>query len=133
MSLEGWGSINFNWKNDGNSKMNFYGCNTAFEELDRKSFAGRLSNESNMANVSVSGQSSFAYPSFRPHIRSTSIARSNNFPRLGFSFRETYLVGGNKGQGKNALGFSKPRFPRANHMNTYKNGKKIETGYGPNY
>jgi RHS repeat-associated protein len=138
MSKEGWGKVNFNWKENG-STMGFYGCNTAndYSEQPKESpktytgsFARGLSGLDNFKGVEVSGQSSYSFPSFAANIRATSAARSSNMG-YGWSNGDTYMVGGNSGEGWNSMWFTSGTYPRANYMNVYKNGKKVRSQFQP--
>ncbi|SNR17106.1 DUF6443 domain-containing protein [Tenacibaculum jejuense] len=134
MTMEGWGDIDFNWKNDGAS-CNLYGCNTGRKSYEENSFAENLSGLGNFKDVQVSGQSSTSYPSFKPYIRSTNLGRgsgSESVRNFSFSIGRTYMVGGSEGQGSRALGVSLSSFPKAKPFNTYKNSKLITTSYSPN-
>jgi hypothetical protein len=131
MSPEGWGNINFNWKQN-DASMAFYGCNTG-NELSTSgqwqgSFARTISDLPNFKNVSVAGQSTSAFPSFYPNVRETNIARSA-YPAIGFAIGDTYMVGGNKGQGGEAMWFAPMAAPAANPMNVYQNGQKTGSGF----
>ncbi|WP_074407473.1 RHS repeat-associated core domain-containing protein [Aquimarina megaterium] len=132
MSIEGWGNINFNWKQDETSSCNFYGCNTANQEASLgMSFSRKVSRLDNFKDVNVSGQSTYSYPSFNPNVRSTNYARSTTNP-YGFGTGDTYMVGGNLGRGAEAMWFTKSPYPTANPMNTFVNGKFKESGFKPN-
>lgn len=128
MSLEGWNSINYNWKENG-SKIGFYGCNTG-NEVDSErgwvgSFARNISGMSSYQNVTTWGQSTSAYPSMYPHIRATTALRTMG----AFINGQTYMVGGNKGQGKQAQWYYPGAYPVANPMNVYRNGRKIRSAF----
>jgi hypothetical protein len=128
MSMDGWGSINYNWKDDG-AKMGFYGCNTGRDVSNNQyvgSFSRNVSDQSNYSGVDVWGQSSSAYPSFNPHVRTTNMARSFGF---GFGNGSTYMVGGNHMQGASSMWFSPTANPVANPMNIYRNGRKKGSSY----
>ncbi len=122
MSLEGWASIDFNWSEDYPSLL-IYGCNGGNPNYHGigVSFAAKLSKEKNMKNVSVAGQSSYGYPSISPYYRQTTTLRSLSiFPPWG----NTYYVGGNKGEGTDAIWGP---YPAAEQMNVYKNGRKTKS------
>ena len=128
MSLEGWNSINFNWNSDG-ANMSFYGCNTGNDNNSGQrggSFARNISEQSNFKGVNVWGQQTSSYPSFSPYIRVTSFARTVGY---GYGIGNTYMVGGNYGQGKQALWFMRGKYPRANPMNVYKNGRLVRSTF----
>ena len=88
---------------------------------------------SNNTNVNVSGQTSYSYPSFYTNKRVTSIARNGNLwgawsPSTG----DTYMVGGNQGQGYQSTSPSiQDNYPSANPMQVNKNGAIIKTIYQP--
>lgn len=128
MSLEGWSSIDYNWKESG-SKIGFYGCNTGNEVNSSGdwvgSFARNISGMSNYRNVATWGQSTSAYPSMYPHIRSTTALRTMG----AFWNGNTYMVGGNHGQGAQSQWFMPGAYPVANPMNVYRNGRKVRSAY----
>ncbi|MGY3795669.1 DUF6443 domain-containing protein [Aquimarina sp. 433] len=133
MSIEGWSNINFNWKQNESSSCNLYGCNTANQEASQGlSFAKKLSRLGNFEDVNVSGQSTSSYPSTSATERQTTLTRSSQNPKLGFGIGETYMVGGNKGEGSNAMWFTSGPYPTANPMHTFVNGKFKESGFKPN-
>lgn len=124
MSLEGWASIDFNWSKESPSLL-IYGCNGGNPHYNGigVSFAAKLSREKNMKNVNVAGQSSYGYPSISPIYRQTTTLRSLSiYPPWG----NTYYVGGDKGEGTDAI-WGTP--PVAKEMNVYKNGHKIKSMY----
>jgi RHS repeat-associated protein len=88
MSLEGWGNINFNWKEGGT--IGFYGCNSG-NESSGKSFAQNISSLNNFKGIEVWGQTTSSYPSFYSNIRVTSIARNYNLPGA-WSFGELVIL-----------------------------------------
>lgn len=122
MTLDGWGQIDFNWKNNGEgTNANFFGCKTGVNqtatsyydfngylwsettEIQNSSFASRVSGLSNFQNVNVAGQTSSAYPSQFTNYRLNSENGADNFinsitPLEGggnlINFQRTYLVGG---------------------------------------
>lgn len=116
MSMKGWGSIEFNWKDSG-AKANFFGCNTGVNyekkeisnyydngslvpeySIKTTSFANEISSLANFKGVTVSGQSSSAFPSQYTNYRLNSENGADNFinwEKNGVvSFQRTYLVGG---------------------------------------
>jgi len=127
MSMEGWGSINFNWTGNG-ANMSFYGCNTGRDVTNAGwvgSFARNVSNLSNMRDVNIWGQASSSYPSDNPYYRQTSLTRS-----MGAFSVPTYLVGGNAGEGRQSLWFNRSSDrPIANPMNVYRRGRLVRTAY----
>jgi hypothetical protein len=130
MSLEGWGDVDFNWK-EGGASFTMYGCNTA-NNINKKdewvgSYAKKLSELPSFDNVEVAGQSSSTYPSTSPVARITNFTRQLT-PGLGFAIGETYMIGGNPKEGSNALSLSPSEAPRANLFNVYKEGKQIGAG-----
>lgn len=136
MSQEGWGKINFNWKENGAS-MTFYGCNTGndYDQQPRDenrtyvgSFAKAISGLSNYKGVEVAGQSSSSYPSFYTNVRATNLARSRDWG-YGWNIGNTYMVGGNANEGKRSLWFTSGAYPKANPMNVYKNRKFLRSQY----
>ncbi len=88
LSVSDWGKINFNWSI--NAKASFYGCRTARPETaeDGKSFVARLSNEKNMKNIEVVGQTHRSYPSPFTDVRQP----TNNISQ-GKHIYPTYMVG----------------------------------------
>lgn len=138
MSPEGWSQIDFNWTETG-ANFTLYGCNTG-NDVDTKrgwvgSFARNTSAFQNFRNVQVSGQSTSAFPSFSPFIRSNNFARSAEsftkglIPDYGYIVGDTYMVGGNKSQGLNSMWFTPSSYPRANAFQINQNGKKTGTGF----
>lgn len=99
-TLEGWGKINFYWKKQ-NARLVFYGCNTA---NDARSFAKNISKLANCANVEVAGQTKSAFPSFYPDYRVTNIMRSGDVGWDMVGRNQTYMVGGEKNMGMEAMG-----------------------------
>ncbi|MDR1678839.1 MAG: hypothetical protein LBR81_03585 [Prevotellaceae bacterium] len=137
MTPEGWAKIDFNWVDNGAS-FTMYGCNTGNDIKGNEwvgSFARTVSTLPNFDNVQVAGQSSSAYPSFYPAIRETNALRSTPkllefslFDEMSFSVGNTYMVGGNAGEGLKSTQYMKGS-PSANPLNVYKNGEKIGSGY----
>ena len=128
MSLEGWGNINFNWKKEG-SNMSFYGCNTGNDISDGQwvgSFARNVSGLSNFKGVNVWGQQTSSYPSGSPYERTTNFARTSGY---GYGVGNTYMVGGNSGQGSQSHWFTWGAYPPAIPMNVYQGGKKVRTAF----
>ena len=128
MSLEGWNSINFNWNSEG-ANMSFYGCNTGNDIAGGQwvgSFARNISEQSNFKGVNVWGQQTSSYPSFSPYIRATNFARTAGY---GYGIGDTYMVGGNAGEGKQSHWFMRGNYPRANPMNIYKNGRLVRSTF----
>jgi len=112
MSAEGWGNINFNWKEDG-AKAMFYGCRTGTEGQEPTAWARTISGNPNMENVAVYGQSVRSWPSTDPN---NVISPSNNgtYP--------TYMVGGGVNSGGingvyRTLGISYPARRMAKFIN----------------
>ncbi len=131
MSLLGWSQIDFNWSENGAS-CTFYGCNTG-NDIDLKrgwvgSFALNISGLDNFRDVQVAGQSTSAYPSFSPLIRTTNLARAA-YPSVGFSTGETYLVGGNGSEGRQAMWFTPDENPVANRFQINMNGSTKSDGF----
>ena len=122
MSVDGWGSINFNWEQGANA--NFYGCKTGVGSANTPSFTTRVSAKANFHNVTVHGQSSSAYPSVYVNVlKNTSEMMNGNFSY------PTYMVGG-KSLGVMGRLFS--TFSPANPMRSSKNGKgRIKNYYQP--
>ncbi|TAF59986.1 MAG: hypothetical protein EAZ57_09420 [Cytophagales bacterium] len=147
MSMEGWGSINFNWKDGGQGSLGFYGCNTGNNIATYTdgstgyvgSFANKVSKLDNVRGVEVAGQQSSSYPSFDTYQRRTNFARSASditgfIPDYGYGVGDTYMVGGNGGEGKQALWFTGGSYPAAKPMQINRNGKTVRknhqgTGY----
>jgi RHS repeat-associated protein len=127
MSTEGWGKVNYNWK-EGGGTMGYYGCNSANEKAG-KNFARTISGLSNYKDAEVSGQSTSSFPSFYTNVRATNAARSYNWPWGYNTDGDTYMVGGNQGQGGKAQWFTSGSYPKANTMNFYKNYRKLRSDY----
>lgn len=142
MKIEGWGLIDLVWVKKDASCV-FYGCNSGSEKPNKngkiKTFSKNISLLPNFKEVAVWGQSSSSFPSFFPDYRVTSAARSTpGIGGIGWDVGETYMVSGNKGEGKKSihLGFRADlerekeelkKHPKANNMNCYKNGTKIKS------
>jgi hypothetical protein len=106
MSPEGWGKIDFNWKNIGTgTNANFFGCKTGVNDetwygsdIPNSSFAATISGLSNFQNVNVSGQTSSAYPSQFTNYRLNSENGADNFINAEKNgmvyFKKTFMVGG---------------------------------------
>lgn len=112
LSIEGWGSIDFNWERG--SIANFFGCKTGVGNSDTPSFITRLSAQPNFRDVMIHGQTSSAYPSSYTNVRLNTREMMND----KFSY-PTYMVGGER------LGFSGnlfPTFTTANPMRSSING-----------
>ena len=62
MSLDGWGKIDFNWKDKGTT-MGFYGCNSANEKAS-KNFAQNISGLGNYKDVEAEGSQPLLIPLF---------------------------------------------------------------------
>lgn len=130
MKPEGWAKIDFNWIENG-ANFTMYGCNTG-NDLNREktqwvgSFARTLSNLPNFDNTQVAGQSSSAYPSFSSFVRESNLSRSAS---IGFSLEDTYMVGGNAGEGFKSMWFTPMAAPLANPINIYREGQKIGSGF----
>lgn len=76
----------------------------------------RLSSLDNFKEVIVWGQSTSSFPSFEPHIRVTTLARSTN---TGWDMGPTYMVGGKGGEGSSAI---LGPYPAATPLNFFCNG-----------
>jgi len=119
MSPEGWGKINFNWK-EGDAKAMFYGCRTGTEEPGQASaWARTISKNPNMENVAVYGQTTRSWPSIAPdHVYSPN--GTPNYPSyLGGGI---YMVGAGEGRGgingiKRTFHISYPVYPMAKYIN----------------
>lgn len=131
MKINGWAKIEFNWWNE-EIMFVVYGCNSASERYS-KNFALNLANEDNFIDSEVWGQSTSSFPSFLPDVRITSMARNMG---IGWFAGKTYMVGGNDKEGWDSTyggGGSMDddeylkKFPKANPMNSYKNGSKIRS------
>jgi hypothetical protein len=115
MSLNGWSKINFNWKNNGvGATASFYGCRTGTDSYEPdpncsmltqtfhpvKSFAWQASTLANFSNVTVSGQTTRAFPSQFTNYRLNSENGADNFINSETNgqiiFQRTYMVGGQK-------------------------------------
>lgn len=123
LSMTGWSKIDFNWINDGNSRANFFGCNTGRDpdgDEPKSSFTTTLSSLPNFKDVTVGGQSSSSYPSMFTNVRETNSAmRSGNFKN-----QTTYMVAA-PGLGLSGRWSTTP----ANTMISSKNGETIKPFY----
>lgn len=136
MSTEGWGKIDFNWKNNGDgTNANFFGCNTGKNEeimsyIDNPntSFAARVSGLENFKNVNVAGQTTSAFPSMFTNYRKNSENGTDNFINSednGMTiFQRTYMVGGYK----RSQDWNLNEQNVANPMQFNRNGKTTGTG-----
>jgi RHS repeat-associated protein len=118
MSMAGWSKINFNWANGGEGcRAGFYGCNTSEQSskpdgfglgpyggypnsksIEGSSFTEKISALSNFKHVTVSGQTTYSFPSQFTDYRINSEASKDKFitkvtPTV-VHFQRTYLVGG---------------------------------------
>ena len=119
MTLGGWGKINFNWQNG--AVANFFGCRTGVASNYQASFSTRVSALGNFRNVSVYGQTSYAYPSTYVNLR----ANTHSMVNGAFSY-PTYMVGASR------LGLSGRFFPtisKANAMRKSYNGRGAVNGH----
>jgi RHS repeat-associated protein len=125
MSLDGWGSINFNWAK--NAKAYFYGCNTGVDPSgDKQAFNTEISQLGNFKNVSVYGQTTYSYPSMYSNSRRPSSNQLNGV--FGKEGEPTYLVGGNRYTQPWIGWFGDTHF-EAHKMSVSKNGKALTTEY----
>jgi RHS repeat-associated protein len=123
LSVADWGKIDFNWSS--NASANFYGCRTAGSEFGTNSFVGLLSNQPNMTNVNVWGQTTKSWPSPFSNVRKTTDNIAN-----GKHDVPTYLVGSSKGLVDRLSSIM--RQPSAiNPMALYKNGVLIRFDQQP--
>lgn len=95
MTLTGWGKIQFNWAE--NSSAYFYGCRSGVRE-NGASFSTKISSLQNFRNVDVYGQNSYSFPSRYTNCRKPSLGML--WGRFDYP---TYMVGGNKNDGKKAF------------------------------
>jgi|GEM_PF-734786 len=128
----GWKKIDLLWA-EKDTICVFYGCNSGHKP---SGFSQRISKLINFKDVEVWGQSTSSFPSFYPDYRVTSLARSAG---TGWDVRaNSYLVGGNGGQGWDAMSYKpnkdaleeetlKEDFPKANPMNCFKNGAHVRS------
>ena len=119
MSIEGWGNINFNWGKD--ATANFYGCRTGVSDGKKASFVTRISAQSNFRDVTISGQTSYAYPSIYTNVRQNThdmIYGKFNYP--------VYMVGGGS---LGIIGKFFPTFSSASPMRRSINGKGVVNNY----
>jgi RHS repeat-associated protein len=125
MSEEGWGQIDYNWGNNGNEVLNFYGCRNgkADAEEENNNFTLNISALGNAKNVTVSGQKGSSYPSLYNNTRqSTSSMRDGNFKG-----KEIYMVGGQPGKKGFILGVAYQMSESKNGVSTgssFQNGKE---------
>jgi len=127
LRIEYWQKINFNWAKE--SRLNFFGCNTAYYEDETKRFAQAVSKLTNTVSIIISGQPSYSFPSFYPNRRFTSVARSLVYEKVSYSpaiawdVGPTYMVAGNSGEGKKSLKFD--GVVKVNKMLFYKNNSIV--------
>lgn len=123
-----WAKLKYYWWNS-ETRLNFFGCNTAIWDKDNKNynkaFAKKISTYTNSQNVIVSGQSSSSYPSFLPDLRITAdhIAISSGF---GWDYAPTFMVASIGGQGLRAI---TTRSAVTKKMNFFKNGLFVQEGF----
>jgi len=119
MSPEGWGNINFNWK-EGDAKALFYGCRTATEEPGQATaWARTISRNPNMENVAVYGQTVRSWPSESPD---RVYSPSGTPPYLSYLGGNIYMVGAGERRGgingiKRTFHISYPAYPMAKYIN----------------
>jgi len=118
LSIQGWSKINFNWST--NASAYFYGCRSGVSTDDYPSFTTELSAQKNFRNVNVYGQTSYSYPSIQSNQRGVT-------PEIMFGYFSypIYMVGGNKGEGFDALFHGIP----APSMRKSLNGRGIVRNY----
>lgn len=149
MTLSGWGNISFNWSD--NAVANFYGCKTGVsksiptsdwidngmggvtKDYKTTTFAKQISELSNFKDVTVSGQTSSAYPSMYTNYRLNSENGADNFinnEENGMvNFQRTYLVGGNASyRGLNTNASQKVAHPMQNNVNGQTTGTTYQPG-----
>ncbi|MCP4123299.1 MAG: hypothetical protein GY751_16220 [Bacteroidetes bacterium] len=121
MNLQGWESIDFNFKDEGASAC-FYGCRTGRTPggEGEQSFAQMTSQLDNFKNVSVWGQSHFSGPSTSP----TTKHPSRQFQKGNFSV-PVYMVVDGVTLLDRFMSF------KAKPMNGYKNGESLGTRFQP--
>jgi len=128
MSIEEWGKINYNWKNNGiDAQALFFGCRTAASVDDHGNsvipWVQSISANKNMKNVDVFGQTHRSWPSkLRNRGLTTSEFRDDihNYP--------VYMVGSNKAfhaRLQRMLGRPYYVYP----MDVYQNGKYLRSRY----
>lgn len=145
MSLEGWGNINFNFKESGAS-ANFYGCKTGVNSFvpdgvsgpltqkwkEQGSFANQVSGLPNFENVTVSGQTSSAFPSMNINYRQNSENGADNFINSESNgmtiFQRTYMVGGYKRSQDWNLNEQNVALPMQNNVNGQTTGTSFQPG-----
>ena len=129
LSVNGWGKIDFNWSSDANAY--FYGCRTARTDIDiddktgmptDKSFVEKLSNQGNMRNINVWGQTTRSWPSPFSNVRLTTSSI-----RKGNHYVPTYLVGSYPGRLSSITG----QPSASNPMAIYKNGVLVRFSQQP--
>lgn len=149
MTLSGWESINFNWSD--NASANFYGCKTGvpksvatsdwidngmggiIKDFKTTTFAKQISELSNFKDVTVSGQTSSAYPSMYTNYRLNSENGADNFINNEengvINFQRTYLVGGNPSyRGLNTNTSQTVAHPMQNNVNGETTGTSYQSG-----
>ncbi|MGC1376961.1 MAG: toxin TcdB middle/C-terminal domain-containing protein, partial [Anaerolineales bacterium] len=139
ITLEGWGKIDFNWK-ENNAKLMLYGCSTGDEPdpvavsklqvtkpavAERiSSFARKLSKLQNIKGVPVWGQAGSSRPSKYVDYRVTSLGRT----LFSFFIGKVYMIGADNSQAlesQEALNNLSlyDLYPEAKPMNIFQNGK----------
>ncbi|MBS1536532.1 MAG: hypothetical protein JST20_02135 [Bacteroidetes bacterium] len=137
MSPEGWGKIDFNWKNNGTgTNANFFGCNTGNESgwiFKDPSFAQTVSGLQNFSNVTVAGQPTSAFPSKFTNYRQNSENGPGNFINSETNdmiyFQRTYLVAGEHSYGGlNSAASQNVAHPMQLNVNGQTTGTGFQTG-----
>lgn len=148
MTAAGWGNISFNWKNNGTgTNANFFGCKTGVNgegiidygagygvgTYETPSFANTVSSLPNFSNVTVSGQTSSAYPSMYTNYRQNSENGADNFINSESNgmiyFQRTYMVGGNASfMGLNTDASQTVAYPMQTNVNGQTTGTATQQG-----
>ncbi|NHB56419.1 hypothetical protein G9F32_00005 [Acinetobacter sp. 194] len=123
-----WAKLKYYWAN-GETRLNFFGCNTA--KLDaktknyEKAFARKISAYKNCQNVVVAGQPSSSYPSFLPDLRITAehIAVHKG---IGWDYAPTFMVAS---EGDNGLKAITTRNAKILTMKFFKNKLRLKDDF----
>ncbi|MBJ9372516.1 hypothetical protein [Acinetobacter sp. TGL-Y2] len=119
-----WAKFNYYWGKD--TRLNFFGCNSAYEKKGKNNFAKKISTNLNCINVLVAGQSLSSYPSFLPDKRKISKKIATLGMSLYYDDNPIYMVACLPKQGWDAM---LKEGTSALPMNFYKNGMPVATNY----
>lgn len=125
-----WIKINYYWGTE--TRLNFFGCNSANTEINpytkeqKNNFAKNISKNLNCKNVIVSGQSISSYPSFYPDKRKISVKIAILGISAPYDYQPIYMVSSLPNKGSEAMS---ENGTDAKPMNFYKNGSIITTNF----